>query len=188
MNTRHLQFKAESVSDLGEFVGKLSVYGNVDSYADICDPGCWSRDLKERGTRRPLLWQHDAANPIGYIDLQDSPTALIAKGKLLLDVPQAKTALALLKAGAISGLSVGYRTLKESFTKGVRHIVEAELFEGSVVTFPANDLATVDTVKNDRNAVVALRALTASLQEKNGELALRSLLTSVREAKRQLSR
>jgi hypothetical protein len=59
------------------------------------------------------------------------------KGRVLTDVARGKEAAALLAAGAIDGLSIGYRTVRaERDAKGQRLLQEVELWEVSLVTFP----------------------------------------------------
>lgn len=140
-----MEFK---VADDGTFEGKLAVYGNVDLGKDMIEPGAFKKTMAEKGTTVPLLWQHDPDQPIGDLQLRDASDALYVKGRLLTDdIPQARTAYALIKAGVIKGLSIGYDTVKDSIEGGVRHLKELRLWEGSIVTFPMNEMATITAVK-----------------------------------------
>ncbi|MBM3763275.1 MAG: HK97 family phage prohead protease [Acidobacteria bacterium] len=134
--------------DGGGFEGIASVYGNVDSYGDIVEPGAFSKSIKERGSNVPILWQHDATKPIGSGQVFETSAGLGIKGRILDTVTQGREALALLRAGVVKGLSIGYRTLKDEWdsTRKVKLLKEIKLYEVSVVTFPANELATVGTV------------------------------------------
>lgn len=135
----------------GAFTGVLSTYDNVDSVGDICARGCYAKDLAINGTKRPLLWQHDPHQPIGSFEVVDSEKALTIAGKINLDVPQGKTAYSLLKAGDIDGLSIGYSAMEATWdAEGHRVLTEVKLWEGSVVTFPANEQATITNVKEGR--------------------------------------
>jgi len=83
--------------------------------------------------------------------MREDERGLYVEGKLLVnDVQQARETHALLKAGAISGMSIGYRVVKDETDgkSGVRRLLELKLFEVSVVTFPANEAATITAVKN----------------------------------------
>lgn len=131
----------------GVFEGIASVYGNVDSYGDVVEPGAFSKSIKERGASVPILWQHDATKPIGSGQVFETSAGLGIKGRILDTVTQGREALALLRAGAVKGLSIGYKTIKEQWdaTRKVRRLVEIKLYEVSVVTFPANELAGVES-------------------------------------------
>ena len=85
-----------------------------------------------------MLWQHDPTRPIGVWDeIREDDSGLWVKGRLLPEVAQAREAAALIQAGAIDGLSIGYRTIRaERDQKGRRVLAEVELWEVSLVTFP----------------------------------------------------
>ena len=85
-----------------------------------------------------MLWQHDPTQPIGIWDeVREDATGLWVKGRILTEVEKGREAAALLAAGAIDGLSIGYKTVKaERDGKGQRLLSELELWEVSLVTFP----------------------------------------------------
>ena len=84
-----------------------------------------------------MLWQHDPTRPIGVWDeVREDGRGLCVKGRLLLEVQAAREAHVLLQAGAIDGLSIGYRTLRSEAKGGRRLLHEIELWEVSLVTFP----------------------------------------------------
>lgn len=145
------QFASMSVKALqedGSFEGILASYNTVDLGGDKILPGAFTKTMQERGNEIPMLWQHKPDQPIGKLNLVDSPTGLMVKGQLLVDeVPQAKIAYALLKANVIKGLSIGYDTVKDSIDNGVRQLKEVRLWEGSVVTFPMNEACAITSVK-----------------------------------------
>jgi len=146
----------KTIDEDGTFEGALSVYGNIDFQDDIVDPGAFTKTLKEGGNVVPMLWQHDTKQPIGRLTLTDTPTALLAKGKLLLKIPKAQEAYELLKEGVLKGMSIGYDTIKAIPSEnGIRRLKELRLFEGSLVTFPSNNLAVVTGVKQATAAELA---------------------------------
>lgn len=145
MNTKRFDIKA--IQEDGTFEGWLSLYGVTDLVGDIVEPGAFTKNIQEHGTERVLLWQHDPASPIGTIDLEERDEGLWVKGKLLLAVQKAREAYALIKAGVISGLSIGFRPIKKQMADGVRRLKEIELAEGSIVTFPALPTAQIEAVK-----------------------------------------
>lgn len=144
------QFASMSVKALqedGSFEGTLASYNTVDLGGDRIIPGAFTKTMQERGDQIPMLWQHDSHQPIGTLSLQDSPTGLMVKGQLLMDLPQAKIAYTLLKAKVIKGLSIGYDAVKDAVENGVRLLKEVRLWEGSVVTFPMNEACSITSVK-----------------------------------------
>lgn len=149
-----LSVKAEGVSDDGSFEGYGSVFGIVDSYKEVVAPGAFSESLAELAAKKrkvPVLWQHRSDQPIGVYDvLREDDIGLFTKGQLLIgDVAQASEAHALMKAGAVTGLSIGYWVRESSYDEktGIRTLTKLDLVEVSLVTFPANDDARVEAVK-----------------------------------------
>ena len=147
------------VRDDGTFTGYGSVFGNVDAYGDSVQPGAFAKSLKNKTPA--LLWQHDSSQPIGvWEDIKEDEHGLLMRGRLLVGkVARATEARELLKAGAISGLSIGYVPVEWDYVKApkdgdekaqsrVRRLKEIDLWEVSLVTFPANDAARVTGVKN----------------------------------------
>ena len=146
--------KIKSVSESGEFSGYGSVFGVKDSYSDIVVPGAFDASLKrwqEKNQMPAMLWQHRMDEPIGvYTKMEEDDEGLYVEGRLLIDVdPLAKRAHGHMKAGSLSGLSIGY-SLKEydyDKEKGAWMLKEIDLWEVSLVTFPANDEARISDVK-----------------------------------------
>ena len=121
--------------------GYASVFGQVDRGGDIVQPGAYAASLARlarEGRSVKMLWQHDPGQPIGVWDhVREDATGLFVRGRLLGDVARAREARALIAAGAIDGLSIGYRTKRaERDGRGRRLLHELELWEVSLVTFP----------------------------------------------------
>jgi len=136
--------------------GYASVFGRPDQGGDVVQAGAYAASLKAlaaAGRRVKMLWQHDPAQPIGVWDeAREDATGLYVKGRILVDVERGREAVALLAAGAIDGLSIGYRTLRaERDGKGQRLLAELELWEVSLVTFPMLPEARV-AAKSDEMA------------------------------------
>lgn len=154
LKTRDFALRIKAVEDDGVFSGYGSVFGVVDTYNEIVAVGAFAESLAEiKSTGRPLpaLWQHRADQPLGiYTALVEDEKGLFVEGKLLKDaVRQATEAHALMKAGAVSGLSIGYYVRESSFDEktNIRTLTKLDLVEVSLVTFPANDEARIDQVK-----------------------------------------
>lgn len=140
-----------SISQEGEFAGYASLFNVVDMGDDMVMRGAFSASLVRRGAHLvKMLWQHKASEPIGtWLDVHEDALGLYARGKLNLDVARAREAHALLRDGAVDGLSIGFKTERAVRDKksGVRHLYTLDLWEISVVTFPMLPAARVSAVK-----------------------------------------
>lgn len=134
-------------SEQGVIEGYGSVFNIPDQGNDIVAPGAFAKSLANRMPK--MLWQHDPDDPIGVWDeAREDDRGLYLKGHLAMKTRKGAEAFELLRAGAIDGLSIGYRTIEaEMDGKSRRVLKEVELWEVSVVTFPMNESATVDAVK-----------------------------------------
>ena len=135
----------------GTIEGYASLFGEIDQARDMVMPGAFTQTLKTRGLRKiPMLFQHDPAEPIGvWLELIEDFRGLRARGKLIPDVRRARELLALLRSGAIDGLSIGYRTQRGMIDPRtrVRKLYQVDLWEISIVTFPLLNGARVSAVK-----------------------------------------
>ncbi|NHB77950.1 HK97 family phage prohead protease [Rhodobacter calidifons] len=134
--------------------GYASLFGKTDQGGDIVQKGAYAASLKRlaaRGGRVKMLWQHDPGQPIGVWDeVREDATGLWVKGRILTEVERGREVAALVQAGAIDGLSIGYRTVKaERDRKGRRLLSELELWEVSLVTFPMLPEARVAAKADD---------------------------------------
>lgn len=156
MNIKTLDFGFEikSISDTGTFEGYGSVFGVKDSYDEIVAPGAFADSLaahKAAGTMPALLWQHRSGEPIGvYTSMSEDSIGLKVSGQLATKTVRGSEAYELLKMGAISGLSIGFMPREDSYDKltGITTLKKVDLWETSLVTFPANDAARVQGVKS----------------------------------------
>jgi HK97 family phage prohead protease len=143
----------KSLGDDGSFYGYASVFDVVDTYNEIVAPGAFRKTLaawKGKGQSPAMLWMHDTTQPIGlWFSLSEDKKGLAVSGQLALRTQRGAEAHELLKMGALTGLSIGYRVVaSRSLGKGrARVLTELELFEISLVTFPANESARVSVVK-----------------------------------------
>ena len=145
----------------GTFSGYASLFGKADLARDVVEPGAFARALRLRGAAGiRMLYQHDPAEPIGtWLELAEDERGLFARGRLTPGVARAREVLELMRAGALDGLSIGFRTVRarKDAKSGLRRIVEADLWEISVVTFPMLPEARVHSVKaNGRGTAGAL--------------------------------
>ncbi|MFY0679782.1 MAG: HK97 family phage prohead protease [Thalassovita sp.] len=130
-----------SVTDQAEIEGYASYFGQPDQGNDVVQKGAYAHSLaasKRTNRAIKMLWQHDPAQPIGiWTEVREDDTGLYVKGRLLESVSKGREAIELIRAGAIDGLSIGYRTKRaKTSDKGQRVLTELELWEVSLVTFP----------------------------------------------------
>jgi HK97 family phage prohead protease len=149
-------FELKTMSDAGLIEGIASGYGNIDAGRDIVAYGAFTDSIAEhaaKGTAPAMLLYHDPSRPAGrWESFTETPKGLIATGQLALNASDGKEAYSLLKAKALTGLSVGYAVKDADFgTNRVRTIKKADLWEVSMVTFPMNDRARVTSVKSIGN-------------------------------------
>lgn len=144
-----IPFKVKAVSEDGLFSGYGSVFGVVDSYKEVVVPGAFNESLQSR--MPALLWQHRSGEPIGvYTTVKEDSIGLYVEGKLALKTARGAEAYELLKMDALNGLSIGFITREDSYDKvtGIRTLKKIDLWEVSLVTFPANDASRVSSVKS----------------------------------------
>lgn len=155
--------------------GYASLFGACDQGGDIVCKGAYEASLATlaaEGRRVKMLWQHDPAQPIGiWEEVCEDARGLFVKGRLLASTQRGREAAALIEAGAIDGLSIGYRTKKAGKTdKGQRLLTELELWEVSLVTFPMLPSARVGA-KGESLHADALRNMAAAIRDARQELA-----------------
>nr|WP_316653292.1 HK97 family phage prohead protease [uncultured Gellertiella sp.] len=142
------------ISGDGHFSGYASVFGEVDLGKDVIERGAFSRSIARKGPEGVrMLYQHDPAEPIGRWQLlREDGRGLYVEGQLTLGAKRADEVYAHLKNRALDGLSIGFRTVRAATDpkSGIRRILEADLWEISVVTFPMLPSARVVSVKAGR--------------------------------------
>ncbi len=137
-----------------EISGYASLFGKTDQGGDVVDAGAYGTSLEQlarKGNSVKMLWQHDPNQPIGVWDeVREDAMGLWVKGRILTDVEKGREAAALIEAGAIDGLSIGYKTVRATKNDtGGRLLSELELWEVSLVTFPMLPDARVDAKGDD---------------------------------------
>ncbi|MBU2358251.1 HK97 family phage prohead protease [Loktanella sp. M215] len=156
---------ALTVTDGTEISGYASLFDLKDQGGDRVGRGAYAASLAAltaKGRTVKMLWQHDPTQPIGVWDeVREDARGLWVKGRILMDVAKGREAAALIGAGAIDGLSIGYRTVRATKDdKGGRLLSELELWEVSLVTFPMLPDARV-AAKAEDPGDTALRDLAA---------------------------
>ncbi|WP_206167871.1 HK97 family phage prohead protease [Variovorax boronicumulans] len=150
---RAFALQIRATGDDGTIEGYGSVFGVRDDYDDVIAAGAFAASLAEHragGTMPAMLWQHDPSEPIGvWTEMVEDSKGLRVVGKLALETIRGKEAHSLLKLGALNGLSIGFMSKQWAYDRDteVRTLTELELWEVSLVTFPANGKARITNVK-----------------------------------------
>lgn len=137
--------------------GYGSVFGKVDQHADIIDPGAFEENISEirqgKAIFPKMLYQHNASEVIGiWTELSTDQKGLRVTGNLVKGLPRYQELDTLVRNKMIDGLSIGFRTLRaDNDANGARVIKAAEIWEVSLVTFPANKDALLTDVKQLRS-------------------------------------
>jgi HK97 family phage prohead protease len=152
-----------------EFEGYASLFGVADGGGDTVAPGAFAGSLRKRPAPQVrMLYQHFAHAPIGVWEtIAEDSRGLYVRGRLISDVQSARDVRTLLAEGALNGLSIGFRTLRARRGGAGRTLLEVELWEISVVTFPllagsqvtATGTGPADLVRSLHRASTALRRL-----------------------------
>jgi HK97 family phage prohead protease len=170
MNELTFPFEIKSLDDAGLIEGVISAFDGMDSYGDTVQKGAYAKSLasiQSSGRKLPLLYQHDPHRPIGvWNELRETPSALVGKAELALDVRDGQEAYSLAKRGALTGISIGFSIPPGGYRreKDRRVLTEIDLWEASLVTFPADQAARVQRVK----AIQGARDIEALLCEEGG--------------------
>lgn len=142
----------QTLNTNGTFEGHASLFNLIDLGRDLILPGAFKQTLnKNPASQIKMLWQHDAKTVLGHwIDIHEDGLGLYVKGQLNLKIAAAKEALALMEAGEIDVLSIGFRTIqcKRDQQTGVRYLSQIDLVEISIVTFPMMPKARIQRLMN----------------------------------------
>lgn len=157
MLTKDFALEIKAVDEKGTFEGYGSTFnGSPDSYNDIVAPGAFAETLvahKRAGTMPLMLFGHDTRDvPIGdYVDMAEDGKGLWVQGKIDLEDEKGARVHRAMKRKSIRGLSIGYDTIEQERDPktGVNKLIKLDLWEVSVVNFPANKRSVITDVKHD---------------------------------------
>lgn len=116
------------------FTGYAALFDRVDRGGDIVRRGAFAD-----AAGVPLLWQH-RGRPVGRVEVSEDARGLRVAGEI--DVPEVA---ALVRQGALCGLSIGYRAL-DARQGAWREILRAALVEVSLVAQPMQPGARIAAV------------------------------------------
>lgn len=152
---RNFAFEVKEVDEEGHFSGYASVYNIIDAYRERVAPGAFANSLRKwqtRGRLPPALWQHRPAEPVGpFTKMVEDERGLYTEGQLLVkEVQRAREARALMKTKTVDGMSIGFNSIIEEYDKveNLMTLKEIDLWEVSIVTFPANTESLITEVRS----------------------------------------
>jgi len=158
----------------GVFTGHAAIFGERNRHNEIVRRGAFTRTLADhiaRNVRPPMLWAHRADEIVGvWTDIREDDTGLAVTGKLITETARGKEAHALLKAGALNGLSIGFRAKNATRdANGVRILSEIDLVEISLVALPSAGGARIKQVRSASTDAFtrAVTGAVASLRRKD---------------------
>lgn len=153
----------------GFFSGYASVFGLVDSYGDTIAPGAYSKTLQNRERPIQLRWNHYGGVVGKWLTLREDEKGLYVEGELTPGHSVAQDAYALMKHGAVNGLSIGYRPIEaEQKDDGTRLLKQIDLVEISIVETPADAAALIGDVKSAIDGAESLKEIEALLRDVGG--------------------
>lgn len=147
------------------FAGYASVFNGIDSYGDMIAPGAYRKTLKNRERPVQMRWNHFGPVIGKWTALREDEKGLYVEGELTPGHSVAEDARALMKHGAVSGLSIGYRVVTSQQKEGHTLLKEIDLFEISVVEEPADNAARISEVKAAIDAAQSWKEIEAFLRE-----------------------
>lgn len=168
---RTVAFEVRAAGDDGLIEGYGSVFGTRDAYDDVIVHGAFAQTLAEHkasGTMPAMLWQHDPSSPIGaWTEITEDERGLRVVGRLALKTARGMEARELSRMGALNGLSIGFVTKDADYDHetDIRTIKAIDLWEVSMVTFPANRSARITQVKASPDEILTPKDAERTLRE-----------------------
>jgi uncharacterized protein len=171
--TRKTALAQLSATGAEGFEGYASIFGARDGAGDVVAPGAFSSSLKRRGAAGVrMLYQHFAHEPIGvWEEIKEDGRGLYVRGRLVFDVERARDVAALLREGALGGLSIGFKTVRAARepATATRRLIQVDLWEISVVTFPLLEAASVTGIGGETSALAEKMRRMASALRAHGQ-------------------
>ncbi len=151
LETKLLRTPLPAVSADGRFRGHASLFGREDLSGDVVERGAFAASLARRGAERvKLLFQHDPHEPVGrFLSIEEDGRGLAVVGEVTAETRRGREVMSLMRAGILDGLSIGFRTVRSRQERGgaIRRLLEIDLWEISIVTFPMLPEARAEAAK-----------------------------------------
>lgn len=142
---------------VAEISGYASIFGEADMNGDIVMRGAFADCLRRKRPQQiKFLHQHASEEPIGvWREIRENARGLFVRGEIVLDLERGRDAFALIEAGALDGLSIGFRAVKSRRSDGGlrRRLLAVDLWEISIVTFPMAPGARILSAKLSQRSV-----------------------------------
>jgi hypothetical protein len=154
MDHLDLSLRFEAPNDAGEFSGYAVIWGDRNAHNEIVKRGAFRASLDQHraaGTRPVMLWAHDPTDIIGvWTEIREDDKGLFVRGQLITSTTRGKEAYDLLKAGALNGLSIGFRVSKGGETRqsGIRVLTGIDVREISLVGMPSAGRARITSIRS----------------------------------------
>ena len=164
MDSLDLSFRFEPSADAAEFSGYAVIWGERNAHNEIVQRGAFTKTLADHraaGTKPVMFWSHNRDDIIGVWDeIREDDKGLFVRGRLLKEISRGREVHEMMKAGAVNGLSIGFRVPPggEERRNGVRHIREIDLAEISVVGLPSAGRARITSVRSSGRSVESAAA------------------------------
>ncbi len=147
MDHLDLSLRFDAPNDAGEFSGYAVIWDERNGHNEIVQRGAFRKSLLEHraaGTKPVMLWSHDPSAIIGvWTETREDDKGLYVCGQLVISTPRGREAYDLLKAGALNGLSIGFRARGDKRgANGVRVLTDIDVREISLVGMPRGALAS----------------------------------------------
>lgn len=148
--------QGEAIKDVdvkkGIVTGYFSIFGNIDSDNDIIVPGAFKKTLSENYRRIKHLYQHDPWRPLAgtkddRLKIQEDSKGLYFESAIS-QTSYGRDVVQLYQDGVLDEHSVGFQTMRSNDKAKHRELIELKLFEGSSVTWGANELAQGSAMKS----------------------------------------
>lgn len=152
-----------------KFSGYASKFGGVDSYGDTIVKGAYQNTIADRERPVQMRWNHNGPVIGKWTEIREDDDGLYVEGELTTGHSVADDAYALLKHGAVTGMSIGYRAVKTNETgKGRHELLEIDLIEISIVESPADLGAQVADIKSAIDQADSLKEIERLLRDAAG--------------------
>lgn len=157
----------------GTVSGYFAIFGNKDSDGDIIVPGAFKRTLQNNYKRLKHLSQHNTLLPLsgtrnGNLKLEEDTRGLKFESKIS-ETSWGKDVILLYQDGVLDEHSIGYETMDEQKATGYNELRELKLWEGSTVTWGANELAGTEAVKSLNKEQATQKMFTVLKALRNGK-------------------
>lgn len=163
MDHLDLALRFQAPTDAGEFSGYAVLWDERNGHNEVVKRGAFSRTIAEHrqaGTKPLMLWSHDTRDIIGvWEEIREDDQGLFVRGRIVMTTTRGREVFDLLKAGAVNGLSIGFRMRGDHRgSNGVRILTDIDVREISIVGLPSADRARITSVRSSGRSVESAAA------------------------------